>query len=83
MKPFPNGSGWRKWDLHGYPPSSSLENQYRNDWEAHLSAIEAFGDKVAVMGGNDYCTITGYKRLLACRAQGRIANIEVVFFNIE
>lgn len=83
MKLFPNGSEWRKWDLHVHTPSSSLENQYRNDWEAYLSAIEAFGDEVAVMGATDYCTISGYEKLLAYRAQGRIANIEAVFPNIE
>lgn len=66
-----------------HTPQSALENQYRNDWEAYLSAIEAFGNEVAVMGATDYCTITGYERLLAFRAQGRIANIEAIFPNIE
>lgn len=83
MKRFPNGSDWRKWDLHVHTPQSSLENQYGTDWDAYLSAIEAFGDEIAVMGATDYCTITGYERLLAYRAQGRIANIEAVFPNIE
>ncbi|QEM94351.1 hypothetical protein FEI17_27395 (plasmid) [Kosakonia radicincitans] len=83
MKRFPNGSDWRKWDLHVHTPQSSLENQYGNDWDAYLSAIEAFGDEIAVMGATDYCTITGYERLLAYRTQGRIANIEAVFPNIE
>lgn len=83
MKRFPNGSDWRKWDLHVHTPQSSLENHYGNDWDAYLSAIEAFGDEIAVMGATDYCTITGYERLLAYRAQGRIANIEAVFPNIE
>nr|WP_255250215.1 hypothetical protein [Enterobacter cloacae] len=83
MKRFPNGSDWRKWDLHVHTPQSSLENQYGNDWDAYLSAIEAFGDEIAVIGATDYCTITGYERLLAYRAQGRIANIEAVFPNIE
>ncbi|VCZ53000.1 hypothetical protein BANRA_05314 [Klebsiella pneumoniae] len=35
------------------------------------------------MGATDYCTISGYEKLLAYRAQGRIANIEAVFPNIE
>ncbi|CAI1883372.1 MULTISPECIES: TrlF family AAA-like ATPase [Serratia] len=83
MTRFPNGSDWRKWDLHVHTPQSSLENQYGNDWEAYLSTIEAFGDEVAVMGATDYCTITGYERLLAYRGQGRIANIEAIFPNIE
>lgn len=83
MKRFPNGSDWRKWDLHVHTPQSSLENQYGNNWEAYLSAIEEFGDEVAVMGATDYCTITGYVKLLEHRAQGRIANIEAVFPNIE
>ena len=83
MKRFPNGSDWRKWDLHVHTPQSSLENQYGNDWDAYLSAIEAFSDEIAVMGATDYCTITGYERLLSYRAQGRIANIEAVFPNIE
>ncbi|WP_256813946.1 MULTISPECIES: TrlF family AAA-like ATPase [unclassified Serratia (in: enterobacteria)] len=83
MKRFPNGSDWRKWDLHVHTPQSSLQNLYGGDWEAYLSAIEAFGDEVAVMGVTDYCTITGYERLLTYRAQGRISNIEAVFPNIE
>lgn len=83
MKRYPSGSYWRKWDLHVHTPESALENQFNKDWEAYLCAIEAFGDEVAVMGATDYCTITGYEKLLKFRNQGRIANIEAVFPNIE
>jgi ABC-type cobalamin/Fe3+-siderophores transport system ATPase subunit len=83
VKVFPKGSDWRKWDLHVHTPQSSLQNLYGGDWEAYLSAIEAFGDEVAVIGVTDYCTITGYEKLLAYREKGRISNIEAIFPNIE
>lgn len=83
MKRFPNGSDWRKWDLHVHTPQSSLQNLYGGDWESYLSAIEAFGEEVAVMGVTDYCTITGYERLLAYRKEGRISNLAAIFPNIE
>lgn len=81
MKRYPSGSYWRKWDLHVHTPESALENKFNKDWEAYLCAIEAFGDEVAVMGATDYCTITGYEKLIKFRNQGRIANIEAVFPN--
>lgn len=83
MKVFPKGSDWRKWDLHVHTPQSSLQNLYGGDWEAYLSTIEAFGDEVAVIGVTDYCTISGYEKLLAYREKGRISNIEAIFPNIE
>lgn len=83
VKRFPNGSDWRRWDLHVHTPQSSLQNLYGGDWEAYLSAIEAFNDEVAVIGVTDYCTITGYEKLIAYREQGRISNIEAIFPNIE
>nr|WP_246874529.1 hypothetical protein [Pantoea ananatis] len=83
VKVFPKGSDWRKWDLHVHTPQSSLQNLYGGDWEAYLSAIEAFGNEVAVIGVTDYCTISGYEKLLAYREKGRISNIEAIFPNIE
>lgn len=80
---FPKGSDWRKWDLHVHTPQSSLQNLYGGDWEAYLSTIEAFGNEVAVIGVTDYCTISGYEKLLAYREKGRISNIEAIFPNIE
>ena len=37
---WPEGSNWRKWDLHIHTPSTALNNQF-GDWDEYLAAIEA------------------------------------------
>ena len=87
MTEYPQGSEWRKWDLHIHTPLSILNNQFSQikpgqpDWEVYLSRLESCD--VAVIGVTDYFTIEGYKRLKDFKAQGRLPNISAIFPNIE
>ncbi len=55
---YPRGSEWRKWDLHVHSPASFGGEDYSNFVE-NINNSEA-----EVIGINDYCTLSGYERLL-------------------
>jgi hypothetical protein len=78
----PRGSVWRKWDLHVHTPDS-LINNYSGDWEKFIREIEQLPPEFKVIGVNDYIFLDGYKRILAERAKGRLANIELFLPVIE
>ena len=75
------GSEWRRWDLHVHTPGTALNDQF-GDWNEYLAAIEGQTD-VKVIGVTDYMSITGYSRLKAEKAKGRIPNIDLLIPNIE
>lgn len=80
---YEHGSEWRRWDLHVHTPDSVLETQFKGDWDGYISAIEQSDSGVAVIGITDYCSISGYEKVVEYRRQGRMKNIETVIPNIE
>ncbi|MDD5679377.1 MAG: DNA repair protein [Kiritimatiellae bacterium] len=78
------GSLWRKWDLHVHTPES-LVHQYTGDnaWERFIQDLERLPLEFKVIGINDYLFLDGYKRLVAEKAKGRLANIDLVLPVIE
>lgn len=83
MTRYEHGSEWRRWDLHIHTPDSVLETQFKGDWEGYIVAIEQSDSGVAVIGITDYCSISGYEKVLAYRQAGRLGNIKTVIPNIE
>lgn len=55
---YPEGSEWRKWDLHVHSPASS---GYSGDYDGLVSQISE--SDCTVIGINDYCTVEGFKEL--------------------
>jgi hypothetical protein len=89
FRPFPQGSIWRKWDLHVHSPLSVLNNQYPHlpdgqgpDWESYVGALESLTD-MAVLGITDYFSIEGFKKVQGFRQQGRLKNVKCILPNIE
>jgi hypothetical protein len=78
---YPQGSDWRRWDVHVHTPDTILNDQF-GTWDEYLSSIEAH-PTVKVMGITDYMTITNYQKLREFKAYGRIPNIELLIPNIE
>lgn len=80
------GAQWGKWDLHVHTPAS-LVHHYpgpeEEAWEAFLSDLEALPPEFTAIGINDYWFLDGYKRVLQERANGRLANIAVIFPVLE
>lgn len=84
----PNGSLWRKWDLHVHTPAS-IENQYEGSneeekWQRFMGDIENLPPEFKVIGINDYFFIDGYRRVLdEWLNKGRMKNIELFLPVIE
>lgn len=62
---YPEGSRWRKWDLHVHTPFSYLSNQFDNDFDKYVKQLfkKALEKNIAAIGITDYFTIEGYKKL--------------------
>ena len=77
---FPQGSIWRRWDLHIHTPES-FQHTFR-DWDSYVSALSSV-QGVSVLGVTDYFFIDGYRKLLELRRAGRVKNFDLVLPNIE
>lgn len=62
---YPEGSEWRRWDLHVHTPRSHLFNEFGDDFDAYAKVLfeKARESRIAVIGVTDYFTIDGYKEL--------------------
>lgn len=83
---YPEGSTWKKWDLHVHTPASLVQN-YGGDreevWDKFLQDIESLPPEFKVLGINDYIFIDGYKRVLREKQNGRLQNIDLLLPVIE
>lgn len=78
------GSIWRKWDLHVHTPASLAHNYEGADpWPQFLDDLEHLPPEFKVIGINDYIFLDGYRRILAEKQNGRLANIELFLPVIE
>jgi len=81
MSLFPQGSVWRKWDLHVHTPCSHVQSYGGNNdeaWESFIRDLERLPEEFKVVGINDYFFLDGYKKVLEYKAQGRLENVEVL-----
>ena len=80
----PRGSIWRKWDLHVHTPASLAHNYDGADpWPQFLDDLEHLPPEFKVIGINDYIFLDGYRRILAEKQSGRLANIDLFLPVIE
>lgn len=83
---YPQGSEWRKWDLHVHTPASichSYPGTEAQAWGVFLADLEALPPEFKVVGINDYLFLDGYKRVIAEKAAGRLANLDLILPVIE
>jgi len=80
----PRGSNWRKWDLHVHTPASLVHHYEGADpWPQFINELENLPQEFKVIGINDYIFLDGYRRILAEKKNGRLANIDLVLPVIE
>jgi hypothetical protein len=79
------GSMWNRWDPHLHAPGTILNNQYTGDgaWEEFLTRIEASDPPIRALGITDYYSVDAYEQVLSKKRAGRLANVPLVFPNIE
>ena len=79
------GSVWHRWDPHIHTPGTVLNDQYTGSdpWDDFLSRIENSTPVIRVIGITDYYSIACYEKALTYKNAGRLANVELIFPNIE
>ena len=78
------GSTWRKWDLHVHTPDSLVHGYSGTEsWDRFIRELEQLPPEFKVLGINDYIFLDGYKRIIAEKMKGRLANIELFLPVIE
>ncbi len=78
------GSEWRRWDPHVHAPGTVLNDQFRSgSWDDYLDALEASSPPIDALGITNYYLLDSYESVLGAKAQGRLANISLVFPNVE
>ena len=79
------GSIWHRWDPHIHTPGTALNNQYAgtDPWESFLGAIEASDPPIRALGITDYFGIERYEQVVEQQRQGRLANVGLIFPNVE
>ena len=79
---YPQGSEWKKWDLHVHTPCSIVEKYGGNTeqaWEKFLDDLEKLPADFKVIGVNDYLFLDGYKRLCEEKENNnRLQNIDLL-----
>ena len=80
----PLGAVWRRWEPHIHTPGTALKDQYGvATLDDFLTAVEEATPAVEVLAVTDYLLTRRYKEILARRAEGRLADVAMLFCNIE
>jgi len=80
------GSVWNRWDPHIHTPGTLLNDQYgrgEDAWEQFLTRVEISNPTVRALGITDYYSIESYEAVLDRKKYGRLANVDLIFPNIE
>jgi hypothetical protein len=79
------GSVWNRWDPHIHTPGTVLNDQYGGEdaWEDFLTRVENSDPVVRALGITDYYSIESYEAVLERKRYGRLANVDLIFPNIE
>ena len=79
------GSTWHRWDPHIHTPGTALNNQYTgpDPWDAFLGAIETSAPPIRALGITDYFGVERYEQVVEQQRQGRLANVGLIFPNVE
>ena len=78
------GSLWHRWEPHIHTPDTVLNNQFKSkDLDDYCDLIEQSDPPIRALGVTDYYSLTSYEKLLEAKSQGRLANVELLFPNVE
>jgi hypothetical protein len=86
---YPNGSEWRRWDLHIHTPFTKKADAFAGNteadkWANYVEAINNYPEEIAAVGITDYFSIDGYFRFLEEQKAGNITkHIPLVIPNVE
>ena len=77
------GSRWQRWDPHIHAPGTVLNDQFRGDWNAYLTALEKADPPIVAIGATDYYLTRTYKQVADAKKSGRLQCCKLIFPNVE
>lgn len=78
------GSTWSRWDPHLHAPGTLRNDQFKGNWEGYLAKLESAVPAPSALGITDYFSLRTYIRVREeIERNGRLANIPLVFANVE
>ncbi|WP_428667630.1 TrlF family AAA-like ATPase [Reyranella sp.] len=78
-----SGSQWQRWDPHVHGPGTTLNDQFKGDWNGYLQRLESADPSIRAIGVTDYYGTELYERVVAEKQAGRLRGCELIFPNIE
>lgn len=80
-----SGSQWHRWEPHIHAPGTVLNDQFgvREPWDAYLTEIETKTPRIRAIAVTDYYLTDLYEQVLEHKKAGRLADIDLVFPNVE
>src|SRR6266436_5563325 len=80
-----SGSRWHRWEPHVHAPGTVLNDRFRgaDSWERYLSALETATPAIRAIGVTDYYSTESYERVIEAKRDGRLADCDLIFPNIE
>lgn len=78
------GSLWNRWEPHIHAPGTVLNNQFGEDaWDEYIDRLEACAPRIRALGVTDYYSVDTYEEVVRRKGQGRLADMDLVFPNVE
>jgi predicted ATPase len=77
------GSTWNRWDPHIHTPGTLYNDNFGDDWEGYLTAIEQSEPSIKALGVTDYYSLGAYRMVRNQKEAGRLPGVECIFPNIE
>ncbi len=79
------GATWKRWDPHIHAPGTLFSDKFKgaSAWEDYLTAIETSEPRVRALGVTDYYRLDLYEAVRAHKQKGRLADVELIFANVE
>lgn len=77
------GSRWLRWEPHIHTPGTLLNDQFGDAWDEYIERIESAKPAPHALGITDYYSLRSYKEILRRKENGALANIPLVFPNVE
>ncbi len=81
--PLNSGSRWQRWEPHVHAPGTIFNDQFGGDWSSYLTALENADPPIKAVGITDYYGLDCYRSVCNEHQNGRLANCELIFPNIE
>ncbi|KPF84182.1 hypothetical protein IP70_16715 [alpha proteobacterium AAP38] len=81
-----SGSRWLRWEPHVHAPGTVLNDQFKgtDSWEEYLTKIEEATPAIRALGVTDYYLLDTYERVRSAKIDdGRLANVDLIFPNVE